>query len=54
MPGLTAERPSLSNAFPILVLQQASGPGYPSKAFMHAGNAPWPLITTHEQRPFTP
>ncbi|WDK13194.1 hypothetical protein CGRA01v4_04475 [Colletotrichum graminicola] len=21
---------------------------------MHAGNAPWPLITAHEQRPFTP
>ncbi|WDK15628.1 hypothetical protein CGRA01v4_06909 [Colletotrichum graminicola] len=21
---------------------------------MHAGNAPWPLITTHGQRPCTP
>ncbi|WDK10787.1 hypothetical protein CGRA01v4_02066 [Colletotrichum graminicola] len=54
MPGLTAEKLNLNIAFPLLVLQQASEPGYPSRGVMHAGNNPWPLITTHEQRPFTP
>ncbi|KAK1593496.1 uncharacterized protein LY79DRAFT_552054, partial [Colletotrichum navitas] len=52
MPGLTAEKPNLNNAF--LLLVQASGLGYPSEAVMHAGNPSWPLITNHDQRPSTP
>ncbi|EFQ35089.1 uncharacterized protein GLRG_10233 [Colletotrichum graminicola M1.001] len=54
MPEPAAEKPILNNAFPLWVLPPASGPGYPSEAFVQAGNDPWPLITTYEQRPTTP
>ncbi|KAK2051569.1 hypothetical protein LY76DRAFT_528305 [Colletotrichum caudatum] len=54
MPGLTAQKVNLNNTFPLFVLQLVSKPGYPSGGVIHARNTSWPLITTHEQRPFTP